>query len=281
MKIILSKCIGFCSGVNRCVKLTQQLLDKKNEVYALGQLLHNSQEMDRLKNLGLKTVDKISTIKKDSNVIIRTHGVENNIFNKLVEKKVTIVDGTCTIVKRNQKLAIEYSNKGYNIIIYGDISHPEIKALVSYISPEVKTFIINSTDEINSITLEKGSDVVLIGQTTKELEQYKTIAKVLKRKFHNIKVLDTICKETVIREKDTNIVSKKVDVVVVVGGKNSANTKKLVNISLRNIKKVFHINDVAELDLNKINKNDAIGIISGASTPIWLVENVVKKLKCL
>ncbi|MFQ3675742.1 MAG: 4-hydroxy-3-methylbut-2-enyl diphosphate reductase [Endomicrobiia bacterium] len=281
MKIILSKCIGFCSGVNRCVKLTQNLLDKKNKVYALGQLLHNSQEMDRLKNLGLKIVDKISTIKKDANVIIRTHGIEKNVLDKLIKKKVNVIDGTCPIVKRNQKLAIEYSNKGYNIIIYGDINHPEIKALVSYTNPEVETFIINSIDEIDTITIYKGSGIVLIGQTTKELEQYKTIAKMLKKKFHNIKILDTICKETIIRENDTNNISKKVDIVIVVGGKNSANTKKLVNIALRNTKKVFHINDATELNVKKINKNDTIGIISGASTPIWLVENVVKKLQCL
>lgn len=281
MKIILSKCIGFCSGVNRCINLTQQVLNKNKEVYSLGQLLHNEQEMNRLKTLGLKPVDTISKIKKNSCIIIRTHGIEKDTFEKLNKKNFIIIDGTCPIVKRNQKLAIEYSNKGYNIIVYGDINHPEIKALISYINPKVKFFIINSLEEIDEINLNKKSNVVLIGQTTKELLQYQTIAKVLKKKFCNIKVLDTICKETINREKNAHFISKKADIVIIVGGKNSANTKKLVNIALRNTKKVFHINDVSELNTKEIKKDCTIGIISGASTPIWLVNDIVNKLKNL
>ncbi len=279
MKIILSKCIGFCSGVNRCVRLTEQLLKKHSRVYAIGQLLHNDQEMNRLKKLGLITVDNPGEIKDNSCAIIRTHGIEKSFLKKIKESNKEIIDGTCPIVKKNQRLAIEYSQKRYNIIIYGDIKHPEIKALLSYINPDVKTVIINSEEEAQKININRDSKIILIAQTTKELKKYKTIAKILKQKFNNLCVLDTICKETITRENCVKDISKSVNVVIIVGGKNSANTKKLVNIAESKVEKIFHINNVSELPLNQISTRDTIGIASGASTPIWLVEDVVKKLK--
>lgn len=280
VNIILSEQIGFCSGVKRCIKLAEDILkENSGKVYAFGELLHNSEEMERLKKNGMVVVEDVSKVEEGSYVIVRAHGLGKNVLEEMEKKNIRIIDGTCPIVKRNQKLAMEYSSKGYNIIIYGDINHPEIKALLSYITPKIKIFVIKSLEEIDTINFDTSSRVVLIGQTTKELNHYRLIAEKLKEKFNNIVVLDTICKETILRENSVSLISKKTDVVLVVGGKNSANTRKLVDIASRSCKKVFHINNVEELSSLDILKNTTIGIVSGASTPLWLVENIVSKLK--
>lgn len=284
VEIIISKYAGFCSGVKRCIDIAEEEIRKNKKVFALGDLLHNEEEIKRLNSLGLITISSIEEINEKNNsnstLIIRTHGIEKNILEILNKKIKNYIDGTCPIVKRNQKIVSQWSNKGYNVVIYGNIQHPEIKALISYINPKVKYFIINSAKEVENLNFSSEDKILLIAQTTKETNEYNKIIEKFK-KFKNLKISYSICKETILREEDTKILSQKVDCIIIIGGKNSANTKKLVNIAKIYNQNVFLVNSDYELKIEELKKYKKIGITSGASTPKWLVEKIVNKIKFL
>jgi len=245
MQIIISKYIGFCSGVKRCIKLAEEYISKGYKVLAYGELLHNEKEIERLKKLGLDIIEDIQELKRINDkiaLIIRTHGIEKNIYQQIFNfKNITVVDGTCPIVKKNQNIINEWTSKGYDAIIYGNIQHPEIKALVSYVAS--KYYIINSADEVESLKLSEIDKAILIAQTTKETQQYDKIIEKLKN-FSNIKIFYSICKETILREKETETLSKQVDCVLVIGCENSANTKKLVTIAKKYNDNVIVLNSL-------------------------------------
>ncbi|MFN3551052.1 MAG: 4-hydroxy-3-methylbut-2-enyl diphosphate reductase [Endomicrobiia bacterium] len=283
-EIIVSKYIGFCSGVKRCINITEKEIFKNKKVFALGELVHNEEEIKRLSSLGLTTINSIQEINPTEDnfvLIIRAHGIEKNILEEINKKIKNCINGTCPIVEKNQKIVSEYSNKGYNIVIYGDVEHPEIKALTSYINPNTKYSVINSLEEIKKLNFSPKDKILLISQTTKEVKEYEKIIEELKRKFKNLKVSYSICKETILREENTKNLAQKVDCVVIIGGKNSANTKKLVNIAKNYNKNVLLISSKSELNIEELKKYKKIGIVSGASTPKWLVEKIVKKLDFL
>ncbi|MCS7228328.1 MAG: 4-hydroxy-3-methylbut-2-enyl diphosphate reductase, partial [Endomicrobia bacterium] len=229
-KIVITKHYGFCSGVRRCITLTEKELQKGTKVYSLGELLHNEQEMARLKKLGVEVIDDIqqltNTIGRNS-LVIRTHGVEKEIYEKIYKlENLNVVDGTCPIVKRNQKIVEGWSKKGFNVIIYGDSSHPEIKALLSYVVNNVQTQIVSCLDDVVQLFLDTSKDTIIVAQTTKPVDEYQQIFNFIKNKYKKIKIFHTICKETIIREKEVLDLAKQVNLVVIIGGKHSANTNK-------------------------------------------------------
>lgn len=280
MKIFVAKHIGFCSGVKRAINLIEQEIKNGKKVYTLGELLHNKQEMGRLQKLGVETVENLSSVSsKDCSVVIRTHGVRKEIYENLLSSNgITVIDGTCPIVKKSQEIVQKWSNNEYNIIVYGDSQHPEIVALVSYINPEVKSFIISKLQDVDNIKLGKDEKILLIAQTTKQVDEYKKIAEVISSRYTNVKVINTICKETINREKEVVELAKKVDLLVVVGGKHSSNTNKLVSIAKKYNENVVIISTEDEIE-EKFFKYKTIGVISGTSTPIWQVEKVLDKFK--
>ncbi|MCX7910572.1 MAG: 4-hydroxy-3-methylbut-2-enyl diphosphate reductase [Endomicrobia bacterium] len=278
-EIIISKFCGFCSGVKRCISLVEEELKSKKEVYSIGEIIHNPYEIKRLEDMGMKVISdvkELGEINKKITLVIRTHGIEKQLYENLKNNSnIEILDGTCPMVKRTQQVVGDYSKKGFNVVIYGDKQHPEIKALVSYISDGVRYIVINSKEEIKEITFDE--NMILVAQTTKPQKEYLEIINILKSKYKKIKIFDTICKETVLREKDIEKIAKKVDVVLVIGGKNSANTNKLVYTARLYNNNVFLIEN--ENDLLKINLSfNKVGVISGSSTPMWLVEKIVNHI---
>lgn len=281
-RIVVSKHIGFCSGVKRCISFVEEELKKSKKVYAFGELLHNRQEIERLEKLGLKIINSIEEIKKEPNnisLIIRAHGIQKDIFEKISKlSNLYIVDGTCPIVKKNQNIIKKFGKENYNFIIYGDQNHPEIKALLSYIPLGKKFIVVSSIDDIEKVDFEIDDNIILLSQTTKPLEEYTKIAEILKDKYKNIKVFNTICKETILREKEVVNISKKVDSVIIIGGENSSNTEKLFSIAKKYNKNVFLINSEDNIEIQILDKYSSIGIISGASTPYWLIKKIIDKI---
>ncbi len=280
-RIILGEYIGFCSGVRRCISFVEKELEKKHKVYAFGVLLHNEQEIKRLEKLGVKVVNSLEEIKNEINIslIIRAHGIERDVFEEISKlSNINLVDGTCPIVKKNQKIVQSSVKENFNFIIYGDKNHPEIKALLSYITKEMKFVVISCIDDIEKVNFEPDSKIALLAQTTKPVEEYNKISEILKKRYKKIKVFNTICKETILREQEATEISKKADAVIIIGGKNSSNTKKLALIANRYNKNVFLINSEDEIEIEVLDKYSSIGIVAGASTPYWLVKRVVDKL---
>lgn len=278
MKIFKAKHIGFCSGIKRAINFVENEVKSGKKVYILGELLHNKQEVNRLVNLGVEIIEDLDQLQdKNCTLVIRTHGIKKDLYEKLTAcNNLKLIDGTCPIVKKNQKIVQKWSNEGYNIVVYGDKKHPEIVALMSYISPKVKSFIISKPQQVDSIKLDSNDKVLVIAQTTKEVEEYWKIVEVIRSKFKNVKVINTICRETINREKETTELAKKVDLLIVIGGKHSSNTNKLARIAKKYNDNVAIISTEDEVK-QKYLRYKTIGIVSGTSTPVWQVEKILER----
>ena len=278
MKIIMAKHAGFCFGVKRAVDAIENALkNSKNPVWTIGLPIHNPQEVSRLEKLGLKVANDESEIPSGSEVLIRAHGEPLDVIEKLKARGVKVCDMTCPFVKKAQELAAEFSKKNYRVILLGDKNHPEIKGILGHIFNNNAEVVIN---EDESEKLEKYSKIVLISQTTQREERLAAVAGILTRKCSQLHVCNTICKATGERQdavknlvKDKN---NKVDGVVLIGGRASANTSKLRDIIKSHNIEVLWIEDENEIESNLDwfkNKN-TIGIAAGASTPAWLIDKI-------
>ncbi len=205
MKIIKSRYLGFCSGVKLCVSKVEKILNSglEKKVFSLGEIIHNEEEMMRLKNLGLNVIKNLDEIPQNEKcfLVIPAYGIEKERFATLKKyNNVDIIDGTCKIVKNLQTIIKTYSEKGYNVIMLGDINHPEVKSSVSYVNPDVKKIVINSYEETDNINFSYDSKIVLVSQTTKEFSIFEKISDILKSKYTGLEVINNIFKETVFRE---------------------------------------------------------------------------------
>lgn len=283
MEIIIGKTAGFCYGVKRAVDGAKEELNKFNEsIYCLGEIVHNKQVVDELKDDGITFINNIEEAK--GKTIIRAHGVANDIYEKAKELNIELVDYTCPNVLKIHKIADEYSKNGYYIFLCGSKKHPENIGTISHCGEGY--FVIEKEDDIfralESFEKSKLQKLLLISQTTYSLEKFYIIEKIINNELEkNVEIVikNTICRATELRQKETDEISKKVNYMIIIGGVNSSNTKKLFDIAKRNCKNCICIETVKELDLQELIKYKKIGIMAGASTPKKSIEEVVQKLK--
>lgn len=248
----------------------------------MGQLIHNNQVIDKLNSLGIKTIDEIPE-KLSGTCIIRTHGVTPEIIEKLKEKGCKIVDATCPDVKRVQDKAQSLASEGYQVIIIGKADHPEVIGIKAYadLNAENSAIVISSVQEALAgvVEIKKYQKVGVVIQTTQLVENFKEIIPIIAEHSKELKVFNTICNATQKRQNSAKELAKEVDLMIVVGSKNSANTTHLAEI-LSTITATVHIETYEELDLHKslINKAQKIGVTAGASTPDYVINDVVKKV---
>ncbi|WP_313756490.1 bifunctional 4-hydroxy-3-methylbut-2-enyl diphosphate reductase/30S ribosomal protein S1 [Tissierella sp.] len=274
MEIIIADNAGFCFGVKRAVDITNtELLNSNNNIYSLGPLIHNSQAVKIFEEKGLKTIDEIEEI-ENGRVIIRSHGVSKSIIDKINDMNLDIIDSTCPYVKSVHKRVEEYQNQGYNIVIIGDPSHPEIIGINGWCKNQA--FIVNSLEEARK--LPKMDKICVVSQTTNTQEKFETLSEMIKEKGNEIEVFNTICNATNLRQESCKEVSSKVDAMIIIGGYHSSNTNKLVEISKKYCKNVYHIETSKELPLQVLSKFNKIGITAGASTPDWIIKEVVETM---
>ncbi len=274
MKIIIADNAGYCFGVKRAEDLAKKTLNNSHsKVYSYGPLVHNKQAVSALESQGLITVEKYDGISVGS-IIIRSHGVPKMIADDIKDRNLELVDCTCPYVLSVHKKVEDYSNKGYDIIIIGDDSHPEVIGINGWCNN--KAYIINSEEE--AMSLPRLNKVCVVSQTTNRLDKFETLSQIVKHKADEVVLHNTICNATKIRQESAEEVSKKVDAMVVIGGKHSSNTLKLVEISKRNCKDVFHIETIEDLSLQEIQRFNTIGITAGASTPDWIIKEAVEAM---
>ena len=272
LEIITADEAGFCFGVKRAIEIVKEAVagtDKK--VYTLGPLIHNPQVVEDLRQKGVHLADDISEI-EDGILVIRTHGVSPKVLNKAEEKNLDIIDATCPFVKNAHKYAKELVETDYQTFIFGDKNHPEVKGIFGH--TKNKGIIIESVDDVHDIDLD--DKIGLVAQTTQSYEDYLDIISYLLPKVKELKVFNTICNTTGNRQKAARELAKKVDVMYVIGGHNSANTKRLAEISADTGTPTFHIETVDEINWEKINNTNKIGITAGASTPDWIIKEVLE-----
>jgi len=278
MEVRIAENAGFCFGVKRAMNMAWDELENKtsDNVYSLGPLIHNKQAVDKYKEKGLMEMDSLDKIPSDSKLIIRSHGVGKKIYTDSESKNMDIVDTTCPFVKKIHDIVKEFSNKGYKIIIVGNSTHPEIIGINGWCDNEA--IIINREEEIDNIKFNDNDKYCVVSQTTANLESFDKIVSKLKSKIEDLTVNNTICFATKERQLSATDLAKEVDCMVVIGGKHSSNTQKLVNIC-KNIVPTFSIETKEELEKSKLEKFKVAGVTAGASTPDWIIEEVIEYLK--
>jgi 4-hydroxy-3-methylbut-2-enyl diphosphate reductase len=274
MKVIVAKTAGFCFGVKRAVNIAFRVSRKKlNGVYTLGPIIHNPQVVERLRQKGIIPIEDIKKKKDIEALIIRTHGISLHLSKKISSLGYEIIDATCPFVKRAQYYAKLLSEEGYQVIIMGEREHPEVKGLMSYASGDV--IVVNEKNPIPRLK----SKVGIVVQTTQPLEALKRVLSNAIEYAKEIKVYNTICNSTALRLKETEEMAKKVDVMVVVGGKNSANTTQLAKLCRSLSVPTYHIETSSEIKDIWFKGAKRVGITAGASTPEWIIKEVEGRIK--
>lgn len=276
MNLILAEHAGFCFGVKRALNLLEGALNQKKPIYTLGPLIHNPQVVEYFKKRGVKVVENLSQINKQNAVIVfRTHGVSPEIFSEARERGLSIIDATCPFVKRVQKKARQLLRQGYQVIIVGDPLHPEVQAINSWCENKAK--IVNNQADLNN--LHFCDKLGVVSQTTTNKDIWAKIVEDLKQKFPEAKTFNTICNATSQRQKAAKELASAVDLMIVIGGYNSSNTRKLAELCKNVGTKTYHIEEAKELDPAWLKKAKNVGITAGASTPDWIIKEVISKMK--
>lgn len=277
MEIILASNAGFCFGVRAAINKGEKLIEEgKGPIATLGPLIHNPQEVARLESLGIKSYDDIDSV-QEKNVLIRTHGVAPSIYQEIEKHGHSYYDCTCPKVKRVQQLAREHAEAGYQVLVLGDCKHPEVMAIVGWTNDTAIVFI--SLDELKGLSLE-GKKVCLVSQTTEKLERFEKAVEYLESlSLEELVVQNTICTATRDRQSDASELAAKVDLMVVIGGYNSANTCKLVSICQDVGVATKHVETAAELQDEWFEGVNKIGLTAGASTPDWIIREVIDKME--
>ena len=272
MKIELAENYGFCFGVKRAIKIAEE--NKNASTY--GPLIHNSKEIARLENdfkVGL--IEDHKTFNAGEKAIVRTHGIAKNELSELKATGVDVVDATCPFVTKPQEIAQEMSEAGYDVIIFGDEAHPEIKGVKSYATHGALVV----TNVFDLLELKLHERIALIAQTTRKVEDYMEIANYLIPRHKEVRVFNTICNATFENQEAVRKISQEADVMIIIGGKNSSNTKQLSSISHDYCANSHHIEDENDLDFSWFKDKEFCGISAGASTPDWIIQNVIDSIE--
>jgi len=274
LKIELAKKYGFCFGVKRAIKIAEN--SPNSATY--GELIHNGEEIKRLKdNYNVKTLTSFESLKDEKSIIIRTHGITKGDLEALQKEGKEIIDATCPFVTSPQKIVEEMSKEGYNIVIFGDINHPEVKGIISYSKTPVFTTL--NPSELDKERL--GRKVAVISQTTKKIEEFTSLVNYLMTRVKEVRVFNTICNATLENQEAVFELAKRADVMIIIGGKNSSNTKQLYLISKDICEDSYHIENENELKEEWFSGKKLCGISAGASTPDWIIQKVADKIKTI
>jgi 4-hydroxy-3-methylbut-2-enyl diphosphate reductase len=277
LRVEIAKNAGFCFGVRRAINLTEKIADKECKVYTLGPVIHNPQEVRRLEKKGIKTL-KDPEMAKSGYIILRTHGIPFKLHKKLEENKnINVIDAACPFVKRAQNivkcLSTDIKSKDKTIIVVGEKVHPEVIALVSYGGG--KCVVVENIKEAHKF-IGRG-DLNIVSQTTQSPENFNSIVKILKKRYKT-KVYNTICKATLDRQKSAEKLAKNVDLMIVIGGKNSGNTTRLAQICSKETK-TYHVETACNIKEKWFKNVNSIGLTAGASTPDWIIKKIEMRIK--
>lgn len=284
MEVIVGKLAGFCAGVQNAVVKAKEICEKYDSVYCLGEIVHNREVVTELENLGMKTVEDINEIPNDSVVIFRAHGVTKEIYEIAKSKNLNVIDLTCVkVLDVHNKIDKESENAF--VILIGDKNHPEVIGSVSFAKNGY--YVVSEESDILDayVKYEKNmiGEVKVFAQTTFKLTKFDELVEEINNNFveANVEIFNTICMATSLRQTEMIKIAEELDNMIIIGGKNSANTKKLVDISKEKCANVYHVqtvDDLKEIDFSGVDK---IGIMAGASTPKSSIEGVREYLENL
>ena len=273
MRVLLGRWAGFCYGVRRAVSLALRAARRHKTVYTLGPLIHNRQAVEELRANGVEVAENLEELPPGAVVVLRSHGVERQVRQRLKEGGFCVVDATCPRVARIHGIVRNAAARGERVVIFGDPDHPEVKALRSEVADAA---IITSPDDVEKLPFEERR-ICLVAQTTQDAAVYEEVAAALRQRFPSVRVHKTICDSTHRRQEELRSVLDDVDLVVVVGGRHSANTRRLAEIARASGKRTLHIETADELP-QQVDA-ETVFVTAGASTPNWVIQGVMERLR--
>lgn len=277
MRIAIAKTAGFCMGVRRAVELALDAANaSKDPIYSFGPLIHNPQVLSLLEEKGVSVIDRFPA-KGSGTVLVRAHGVPPEIKTKLKKAGFKIIDATCPRVIKVQTIIRRHAKQGYASVIVGDKDHPEVVGLLGY--AEGNGYVVDNLEALDS--LPPFQKAIIVAQTTQNIHLFEDVKKWVDQKFPHYKVFDTICDSTEKRQTEVHRLAQEVDSVIVVGGKDSGNTRRLAAIASQAGKPSFHIETESELDTQVLKSFQHVGIAAGASTPNWIITKVFRALESM
>jgi len=274
MNVLVAERCGFCLGVKNAIAVAQTALKTNNNIYSLGPVIHNDQVVEKLAEAGLQTVKDIKDIPSGT-VLIRSHGATLSQLQMIKDKGLDIIDATCVLVKRVQKIAAELNHEGYKVVIIGDANHPEVQAVAGYATDVV---VVGGPDDLGS--LHKHQKLGVICQTTQSPEYFAaTVSEMVRRGFAEMRIINTLCGEAIKRQNSAVELCQKVNIMFVLGGLHSANTRKLAELCRKYNPQTYHLEDWKQLDKSTLIGKNTAGVTAGASTPDWVIAEFVEQLK--
>ncbi len=283
MEITIGKTAGFCMGVKRAVEGCRNLAKQQPKVYCLGEIVHNQDVIEGLKQEGVQFIQELE--QADGITVIRAHGVSQKIYEIAEQKAIPLKDYTCPNVLKIHKIAEKYAQQGYYIFLCGSKKHPENLGTLSHCGEHVSIIENEEDDVIPAIEQFEKSGIkklLLISQTTYSLEKFYIVEEIVKNEINKdvtLVINNTICKATELRQMETEILAKEMDYMIIIGGKNSSNTRKLFDIAKQYCINSICIQNEKELNMEEIKNYEKIGIMAGASTPQKSIDEVVKAIR--
>lgn len=286
MNITVAKSAGFCFGVKRAVnKVYEQADIKSGPIYTYGPIIHNEEVVKDLEEKGVKVLDNLETLSdaqklEKGTVIIRSHGVSKEVYEKLEHAGFEIVDATCPFVLKIHQIVEEFSNDGYEIVIIGSSLHPEVEGIRGWCDPK-HTTVIADYEEAQNYKPKSGKKVCIVAQTTFNYKKFQELVEIIQKKgyIRDIRVLNTICNATEERQNEAASLAETSDIMIVIGGRSSSNTQKLYEICKEECANTYYIQTAADLKLSETGHIDNVGITAGASTPKKIIEEVQKYVR--
>lgn len=278
MEIITAEHSGFCFGVKRAIDSAVQIAKEAGrDVYTYGPLIHNEAAIRNLNEAGVFAVEpeQIKSDASDDTIIIRAHGIGKSEFERLKDVYSEVFDATCPFVKKIHRIVEEHSKNGEQIVIVGCKEHPEVVGIRGWVSGD--SYVISNEEEAKNLKLDKMRPVCVVSQTTFRNNKFQYYVEILKQKGYDIRAFNTICNATEERQSESSDIAGKVDVMLVIGGENSSNSKKLFEICKDICPRTYFLQSADDLDVSTLQPCERIGITAGASTPHYIIEEVQKK----
>lgn len=276
MEVIVAETAGFCFGVKRAVdKVYEQIKESPHEkIYTYGPIIHNEEVVGDLEKKGVSIINSKEELKmlKKGIIIIRSHGVDKEVYDIANSNNLKIVDATCPFVLKIHKIVEKEKNNGSHIIIIGNSNHPEVQGIKGWSGED--TTVIGNEEEARNFSMEKQKKICIVSQTTFNYNKFKYLVEIISKKRYDINVLDTICNATHERQAEAKKIAANVDSMIVIGGKNSSNTQKLYEICSKECSNTYYIQTLEDMNLCELQSSSCVGITAGASTPNYIIEEV-------
>lgn len=279
-KVTLAKKAGFCFGVSRAVEMVYTEVEKGKKVVTLGPIIHNEEVVSDLEKKGVSVLDEAALFDEafdlsGTTVVIRSHGISEEIYELLRQKNCEIVDSTCPFVKKIHDIVQKYAGMGYDIVIVGSREHPEVQGTLSWCLS--RGTVVETAEEMNAFEPENsGKKVCVVAQTTFNYKKFEELVEIISKKGYDIIAVNTICNATAERQKEADELAARSDAMIVIGGRNSSNSRKLYEISKNQCENTYFIQTLEDLDMNRIRSSSSLGITAGASTPKNIIQEVLE-----